>query len=111
MLTKQRFSLRLQKLHAGVNGCHQDIGRAAALVDRQKMPDPLPVRKPSLDVQKRRLRQRRQGLVDAVDHHVGPGAHRVLRKIVRKREMRPVSLIDDQRNLMPVADLCNRPYV
>ena len=81
MLREQLLAVPLYQIHTGVNGSHQHIRRAAALIDRQKFPNSLPIRDFSLHMQKRRLCHGRQRLMHTVNHHICPCAHRVLRKV------------------------------
>ena len=99
------------KSQAPLHPRHKQIRRTAALKDLQIMLQPLPVHQIPLHMKDRCLGKRRQCLMKTLDHHIRSQIQRRHRKSLMIPEMRPMSLIHNQRNPTPMTNFHNFFYI
>ena len=104
-------TVKLHKLQSVVNAGHQQIGWAAGLVNMQEALHQRPIDPFPFYMEKRRLCQRRERLMHAMNHQIRTGLTAVRPKALCQSQMGSMCLIHDQGNPLGMYRLGYRLHV
>lgn len=105
---EQRFTLGLRACPRRVERREQQAARAGARDDAERPPDPIgrqPVRRVRRQMQHRRAVEAAEMLVRARHDEVGATGERIVGQRRTEAQVRTPRLVDDQRGIVPTADL------
>ena len=105
--TEHFMTFCCHRIHTCIDTCHKNIGRAARLIDSHKSPNKSSIHSVTAVMKNCSLRHSRKRFVKALDYKVCSKFHCWSRKIIREMKMCSMCLINNQRNLIFVRNLCN----